>query len=334
MRLVFLAFAMAGLFVVAADAAAICASPADMKALQAAVLEQELAAAAQSCHLTEDYARFVAAYRDAIVRSDQSVRVFFRHQKGGETYDAYKSRIAHDIAMKSLYDSKFCGTAKVVFDLALGRGKPAEPPALVETGYEGCRPLREAPRMVAKPQPQSAVIAAAKPGPAVSAPAWNADRIMALLRPVDVPIPTPAPPHAMRALALAQSATSPKPALPVSPKLRSAALPPPAIVPQRAMLPDVGLPHVAAARQTHPEIGHPAARYAARERPRWRGADEATNVDDNLPNAYRPGTQWVGAEADDAPHDDWRDMPPNMYRGPDGRWYVRIGHHDRWGDED
>lgn len=333
MRQLFFAIGTAGLFTLGAQAATVCASPADMKALQAAVLEQQLAAAAQICHATEDYARFVATYRDAIMRSDQVVRAFFQHQRSGETYGSYKSRIAHDISLKSLHDPKFCATSKTVFDLALGRSIPTEPPTLVETGYEGCRPLPDKPLTAAMPKPNT-VLAAKPPAPvktAAAQPAWDADHILALLRPVDVPVPTPAPPHAVRALALAHSTITPSSApLASAPRSRVAGvpLPSPPIVRHRAELPDIGVPPVPTLREPHPEIGHPATRYATVER-RQVADEDLDDAEGSVPNAYLPGAEWVGAEADAPPRGR---SGQALYRGPDGRWYERIGRRDYWND--
>ncbi len=338
MRQILIAFGMAGLFVVGAQAAAVCASPAEMKALQAAVLEQQLAAAAQSCHAIDDYTRFVAAYRDAIVKSDQTVRAFFQHQRSGETYGSYKSRIAHDISLKSQRDPKFCATAETVFDLALGRGKSSEPPTLVETGYEGCRPVPDKPLMAAATQPRPPVAAASKaikpPVKAAAAqPVWDADHVLALLHPVDIPVPTPAPPHAVRALALAHSASSVPATTTAKPHLAAVQTPLSVIVPHHAVSRELGAPPVPAMREPHPEVGHPAARYTAVEHPRWRYADQGTNAGGNVPNAYLPGAQWVGAETDGPPRERFNEDRSVMYRGPDGRWYERVGRRDHW-DED
>lgn len=120
-------------------AAATCASPQEVKALQAAALEQQLAAAAQSCHLSMDYGLFVAKFRDPIVRSDRAVRAFFQHRNNSEGYDAYKARIAEDASLRSLHDPQFCRSAKAVFDMALGRGSAEKRPAMLQTGYEHCR---------------------------------------------------------------------------------------------------------------------------------------------------------------------------------------------------
>jgi hypothetical protein len=51
---------------------------------------------------------------------------------------------------------------------------------------------------------------------------------------------------------------------------------------------------------------------------------------DPIPNAYKPGAYWV-----DQARETERYAPPQRERaplvqGPDGRWYVVIGHHAHW----
>lgn len=316
---------IAAVFVVAssAEAASVCASPHELKALQAAVLEQQLAAAAQSCHATADYMRFVAVYRGAIVRQDQAVRRFFQHQKAGERYDSYKTRIARDVSLKSLHDPRFCRTARIVFDLALSRREAAEPPALVQTGYEGCRPVIERPVMA---------MAAAKPTPSASrvpvpslAPVRLAEAI---------PIPKPAP-FGPRALAIVNAV---KPVTQTLPKPVRVASVQPVHIPPTPQVDDTPETPVAAQPERRADVGQSAKRYAEVEKRQWRREplrefDDDEN-DDSMPNAYRSGSQWIGAEVD-APPSRWREtQSSNLYRGPDGRWYVRIGGHKRWNDDE
>jgi len=121
-----------------AEAAPFCASPGELKLLKAAVLEQALTAAAQSCRLDAEFNRFVAAYHQGMVESDRALKVFFSHHHTGEDYQGYKARIAATLAQKSLHDPAFCGEAKRVFAIALTR-EHAPPPHLIATGYEQCR---------------------------------------------------------------------------------------------------------------------------------------------------------------------------------------------------
>lgn len=287
MRQIIVGIGTALLFAAGAQAAAICAAPQELRSLQAAVLQQQLAAAAQSCHAGADYSRFVAAYRAAIVRSDTNVRRFFERHKAGESYEAYKSRIAHDVSLESLHDARFCAAAKAVFNLALGRSHGSAPPALVRTGYESCRPIADKPVFATVPQPKPV-------------PSSRAAEV--------VPVPTPAP---LGPRALAAIAAIPAPLI-VPPTRLAAMAPPPALASRPAVMPIVSATSVA----------EPAPR-----------APETAETDDwgNVPNAYQPGSRWVGAEVKDPSPWRWQEnQPANLYRGPDGRWYVRISRHDRW----
>jgi hypothetical protein len=290
-RLLFVTFTVCQL-AGASQAAATCASPQQMKALQAAALEQQLAAAAQSCHFAADYSLFVAKYRGAILRSDRTVNAFFGSRANSEGYDVYKTRIAQDTSLRSLHDPLFCRSFKSVFDMALGRAGAGKSPAMVQTGYEHCK----------MPAPLRTV---------VMTTTMPAARALAL---ADAPvIPTP---RMARALV-----SVPKP-VPVG------------VLASRAPAHVVETPPA----QTQTELPETVQlSTTTAEQPRWGRAvadtrphtefNDAYEGKDNVPNAYRPGSVWVGAEARD-------DLPPEHQRplvmGPDGRWYVLIGHQKVW----
>lgn len=158
MKRLLLGFA-ASQFVGAASAAALCATPQDMKALQAAALEQQLAAAAQSCHQGADFQHFVARYRTAMAQSDEALKIFFARHADGEGYQSYKSRLAMAAALRSQSDPHFCENAKAVFALALAHQDLSTAPSLIKTGYEVCRPdwaLQLAKNAAPKPAIQTA----------------------------------------------------------------------------------------------------------------------------------------------------------------------------------
>jgi hypothetical protein len=305
----------------AADAAAICATPQEMKVLQAAVLQQQLSAAAQSCHYRTDYQAFVNLFANAIVRSDQSLKAFFRRQKGSEGYEAYKSRIAQAVSLHSLHDPHFCASARSVFDVALKRngiasGVAPVTPTLVETGYEGCRPVVPKPILAAKAPPRATAVA----GKAPSKPVAHADKPAALAlakRPVP-PIPAP---RVIRSAALDLAARSPAPI----PTPRMVNLTAQHAVSRRVAAPDTTqsvdlvidkilatkpapAPRIAKpispppARHAVPKLAEIAKQEAAE--PRYasvqrRAVDPAnrSRSDEppsaNVPNAYQPGSYWV-----------------------------------------
>jgi hypothetical protein len=229
----------------AADAAAVCATKAELKVLQAAALQQQLVAAALSCNYAGDYSRFVTRYRDDILKYDRALRTFFHRRQGGEGYDAYKERIAEEVSLHSLHDPGFCRNARAVFDLALQRDGASQAPPLVVTGYETCRPLPEMPVLAAKPQPAKPVLAA-KPLP----------HRVALAAPVTAPVPKPRPVLAPATRVAAVAA--PRPVKPV------AAGPVPAKpVPVAAPLRLASVNRAATPLQASRAIRYPAARTAS-----------------------------------------------------------------------
>jgi hypothetical protein len=254
----------------AAQAAAVCATPQEMKVLQAAVLRQQLAAAAQSCHLGAAYGRFVAAYGAAMVQSDRELKQFFHSRTRAEGYDAYKARIARDVSLKSLHDPGFCRSAETVFDMALHGARPGKKtPFLVKTGYESCRMLPGKPVMAANPAPTH--VAQAVPIPR-AAPRAAAPRLAVRLPPKPVPAVAKAPEAPPVRLAKA----GPPRETPVWQE------PPPEPAweaPESSPAESVEAPRAAT-----PEPGRRAA-------PRNPPYDPY--ADGNVPNAYRQGAYWV-----------------------------------------
>lgn len=256
MRVLLIAIAVLGM--AQAEAASLCASPSEVKLLKAAMLEQALTAAAQSCHQSAQFSRFVAAYHGGMVQSDRALKAFFARRNVGESYDAYKARMAAEIASRSLHDASFCPAAGRIFDIAL-KHKHVVAPTLLATGYEHCGLPR------AKPVIAEAALRPVKP---VVAPP---------------PVLTPA---AREALALAHRSETPplpqpKPPLRVAQALLAAA--PIHVAPLRAPAPIKAAP-----LQTELVSAVPA-RAEVEEAP--------YREDDRVPNAYKPGAHWVEQEA-------------------------------------
>lgn len=329
-RLLFGVFAACQV-VTAADAASICASPAELKVLQAAVLQQQLMSASLSCHDGADYTRFVAAFRDRLVQSDRALKQFFLSRKNSEGYTAYKSRIASGVSLLSLHDPRFCENAKIVFDMALKGGGPAHAPSLVQSGYERCR--------LAVPK---FVVASKVPLPA-RPPAEVLPRPVPPQRSVgsigNAPVPVPAPRKIRAASGVEVAAVQP-------------ALPPRPVIAVRRT-PDRVEP-------VHADVGVVQPRIASVEPPVRRGnegtwslpasshdlaesdhdlaeTDEA--ADDNIPNAYKAGAHWVHnapvAADDDPPPRRAHSRRPAVRTvlGPDGRWYVVVHSRPNWSDD-
>lgn len=344
-RLLLVLFAGA---VLPAAAAPQCAGTAQMKALQAAILEQQLAASAQSCHYGEDYGRFVSRYQAALLQTDRDLRGFFAKHPEAEGYEAYKARIAGDIALRNLHDPQFCSRAKAVFDMALRhQAASAAPPAVMATGYENCR-MVQAP---AAPKPQVATAAPAKPKPqpAVAVPLPSKRPAAAVL--AVQPKPRPALPSAAAPVRTASlDAAKPQPAAarpatvvtakPVTAVMAKSEVPAAAKQPKSAPAPvkddgwpdfdqddDLSTDGLAADDEAPPQNA------AAAERPHWRSAhndvpDNAALAERNVPNAYQPGAQWVPDQPQRKPRG-----KSHLVLGPDGRWYVVIGHRRSWNGE-
>lgn len=279
-----LSFVMpACLMAMSCAAAPLCASPSELKLLKAAVLEQALTSAALSCHLDAEFGRFVTVYHQGMADSDRALKTFFARRPSGESYEAYKARIADGLVVRSLHDEKFCAEAARVFEIAL-QHKQAAPPKLIATGYEHC----------GKP-----VMAAVEPA----------------LRPVK-PAPVPVPvlsPMARKALALAEHTANPPP------------------IPHPAMRPTAPMKFAVVAPKTAALPAKPVIRQAERIAP----APDVETVEDDtpdpIPNAYKPGAYWVD-ERRAPPAEINREGPP-LVQGPDGRWYVIIGHHAHWNSD-
>ena len=129
-------------------AAASCARPQDMTALQVAALQQKLVVVALSCHDAADYNRFVISHQHELQESDRALMDFFLRQdavKGSDNYNAYKTGLANDASLRGARDPQFCRGAKAAFDDVLRHdGSVAElvsqRPSLARTGYVSCAP--------------------------------------------------------------------------------------------------------------------------------------------------------------------------------------------------
>jgi hypothetical protein len=389
MRKLVIVIVALGTLSVSADAGLVCATPPEMKVLQSTALQQQLMVAALTCRMREDYNRFVTAYRDGLVQSDQALKAFFAARPRGEDYNAYKTRVANQASLRSTHDPRFCDSARKVFDMALGRrlerrGLAPEPPQLVDTGYEGCRAVDDTKLIEAKARPAAKVALAPKPVPRPA----NAPVKLAAAHSVSLqmakPVPTPKPvvtAEAVRALALRPhiAATVPKPvpvvtvqskpvqvavagpkpagaAKPVSatksepnltalkPSSRIASGQPPqgvspAIVPaaplERQYWRDVDRDGLAADED-------PSNSTAAEPEPEHSADADDPYADNPIPNAYRPGAEWV-SDSDPV----WRAPPPVRHpvgydrpppRRPhavwvltaDGRWVLVVRRTPRW----
>jgi len=320
-----------GAAAVSAQASVICATPQEMKVLQSAALQQQLMVAALTCHKSEDYNRFVTSFRGQLIKSDNELKTFFAGRPRGEDYNAYKTRVANAASLRSLRDERFCESAQKVFDLAMGRGEErrgltAEPPQLIETGYEGCRPVDDnlitvqaVPKPVMKPtakpaETRVAGLQIAKP-PIVPAPKPT-------LNPVDqhalALVPKAAPSAPVRVAALPPLRLAPVHAAQVS-------VPPAKKVPQMSMAAAEPVRKVSRAPVVQPQTNQPE-RYAAEEPQRY-ADDEPQRYAENEPQRYadeqpqRYADEEPQRYADEAPQR-YADNEPQSYAGERPRGYA------------
>jgi hypothetical protein len=251
----------AGLVFGSAAAGPLCATPGELKLLKAAMLEQVLTSAALSCHQNAAFDRFVAAYHNGMVANERALKAFFARRKTGESYEAYKARIAQKVAASSLQDGRFCEEAARVFDIAL-QHKQAQAPKLIATGYEHCA------------APQAPVMA-------------KVDPALRPVKPAAKPVPVPVLSTAAReALALANRRDSPLPQS--KPPTRMAAMPPARLSPVMATaVPAKRLPLQA-------ELAVPVTSKAET-------IEDVLPSRDPVPNAYKPGAYWVNDAVQQAP---------------------------------
>jgi hypothetical protein len=346
------------LWAASANAAAICATPQEKKVLQAAALRQQLAAAAQSCHYTADYSRFVATFGRAIVKSDRALKEFFHRRKSGEGYSAYKARIAETVSLRSLHDPRFCQSAKIVFDLALKRDGAAQEPSLVQTGYERCRPLPAKPVVASNSLPRVPARTVTYSISKTAAPAVAGEVPRAA--PVGhVQVAAPGPGRSTRSGTSKPAASKPPVLVTSAPRTEMPKVlvpPPPAAEPVEDTPPvqmeDDAAPDLASPDEAEQEPAFEQAQaddkpYGAIDRrlpnrtmnhpgydPRADSeADDPYSDGDDVPNAYKPGAYWVSD--DDPPRLSAMRHPPQtrVVMGPDGRWYPIRPNRPVWSDE-
>ena len=109
-------------------AAPICTSSDELAALRTAAVQQQLMVAALTCQATEDYNRFVLAYRPELQKSDADLKVYFVRRNGthGEAdYDSFKTRLANLSALSNSTNAQaYCANARAAFDMAMRDHRP------------------------------------------------------------------------------------------------------------------------------------------------------------------------------------------------------------------
>jgi len=101
-------------------AAPICATQDDMAAFRTAAVQQQLMVAALTCKGTENYNRFVIAYRPELQKSDAALKAFFIRQGNVAEYDTFKTKLANLSSLSSIANGAgYCRNANAAFDMAL-----------------------------------------------------------------------------------------------------------------------------------------------------------------------------------------------------------------------
>ena len=107
-----------------AQAASLCTTQAEMAALRTAAVQQELMVAGLTCQASEDYNRFVLAYRPELQKSDADLKAYFLRREGprGEAaYDTFKTKLANLSSFSDVTNAGYCANTRAAFALALER---------------------------------------------------------------------------------------------------------------------------------------------------------------------------------------------------------------------
>lgn len=102
--------------IAAAEQSAGCAYPADIYAVRANAIQQNLMTAALSCHAVPEYNRFVTRYHRGLQASDHQLEAFFQRLYG----HAFKKRLANASSLQRVNKgATYCADAQASFDVAL-----------------------------------------------------------------------------------------------------------------------------------------------------------------------------------------------------------------------
>lgn len=107
-----------------------CATRAEVTAIQAAAVQQELMVAALTCNDTSDFNAFQTSYSRELRRSDWHLLHMFQRLYGGmrgrAKYHAFKTRLANNSSIRSIHDTAaYCHQTQLVFTAALASSKPS-----------------------------------------------------------------------------------------------------------------------------------------------------------------------------------------------------------------
>jgi hypothetical protein len=107
-----------------------CAKPAEVTAIQAAAIQQELMVAALTCNEITRFNQFQTSFSNELRSSDAALERMFKRLFGGgrgeSEYHAFKTRLANNSSMRSINNNPdYCRLAGQVFEAALAPSKPA-----------------------------------------------------------------------------------------------------------------------------------------------------------------------------------------------------------------
>ena len=166
-----------------------CARSADLTALRAIDVQQQLMVSALNCSEVARYNAFQTRYRNDLLSQDDALLGFMRRIKGarGESaYHAYKTRAANDAQLRFIADPVgYCANTRLELDQALGPDNRvtlaslvSAQPLTVSNTYSSCdiqltgNVAASAPRVVPVPipKPVEEVLPAQGGGVVVSSP--------------------------------------------------------------------------------------------------------------------------------------------------------------------
>jgi hypothetical protein len=106
-----------------------CAAPAEVTAIAATSIQQELMVAALTCNQITNFNAFQTNFGPELRSSDRTLMHMFLRLYGGRgeaEYHAFKTRLANNSEMRSIHGNQdFCTAAGLVFAAALAVAKPS-----------------------------------------------------------------------------------------------------------------------------------------------------------------------------------------------------------------
>jgi hypothetical protein len=107
-----------------------CARAAEVTAIQAAMIQQELMVAALTCNEVSRFNAFQTSYGPELRTSDSALERMFKRLYGGHRgeaeYHAFKTRLANHASMRSIHNNPdYCHEAGLVFGAALTPDRPS-----------------------------------------------------------------------------------------------------------------------------------------------------------------------------------------------------------------